>query len=194
MNDAATLDGAVDAAIESGYRHFDCAELYENEQLVGEAIKKACDKHEVKRDELWITSKVPPYAMDYEAAKECIQNSVRALNQDVEEGGYLDLVLIHWPTSIISEPGEANRLATWKALEEMKAAGFVRSIGVSNFTPKHLKPFLQLAEKPVVNQIEVHPLGIDEETIKLCQENGIAIIAYAPLATFDDRLMKNPVI
>lgn len=103
--------------------------------------------------------------------------------------------MIHWPTSIISEPGEANRLATWKALVEMKSEGFVRSIGVSNFTPKHLKPFLSLADnKPVVNQIEVHPLGIDEEVIQLCQDNGIAIIAYAPLATFDDRLMKNPLV
>lgn len=82
MNDAVTLDAAVDAAIESGYRHFDCAELYENEQLVGAAIKKACDKYKIKREELWITSKVPPYAMDYDSAKECIQNSVRALLGD----------------------------------------------------------------------------------------------------------------
>ena len=95
--------------------------------------------------------------MDYDAAKECVQGSVKALTQQ-EEGGYLDLVLIHWPTSILAEPGEANRLATWKALEEMKDQGFARSIGVSNFTPTHLSQFLAKGIIPAVNQIEIHPL------------------------------------
>ena len=75
MTDQGTLDTAIDAAIEGGYRHFDCAELYENEQLVGLALKKACEKYGVTREQLWITSKIPPYMMDYDSAKECLANS-----------------------------------------------------------------------------------------------------------------------
>ena len=192
MTDSSTLDTAIDAAIESGYRHFDCAELYENEQLVGDALKKACDKYGVKREQIWITSKIPPYMMEPEAAKECIRNSV--LNLTKQEDGYIDLVLIHWPTSIVAEPGVENRVVTYKALEEMRDLGLARSIGVSNFTPKHINQFLERGIIPSVNQIEIHPLCIEEETIKLCQSNGIALIGYAPLATYDDRLMKNPFV
>jgi len=82
---------------------------------------------------------------------------------------YLDLVLIHWPTSLAGEAGEAGRLDTWKALEEFKAAGKVKSIGVSNFLPRHLESMLtKIKEKPVINQIEIHPLYIEEDTIKFC--------------------------
>lgn len=104
--------------------------------------------------------------MDYDSAKETIKNSVAALTHQAE--GYLDLVLIHWPTSIIAEPGLENRLATWKALEEMKSDGWVKTIGVSNFTARHLKEFLDRGIVPTVDQIEIHPLCIEEETIKLC--------------------------
>lgn len=195
MTDQATLDTAIDAALESGYRHFDCAELYENEELVGKALAKGLKKYGLQREDIFITSKIPPYKMDYEAAIECVKDSVKLLNQQEEDGdAYLDLYLIHWPTTIINEPGEANRLATWKALEEMKAAGFVRSIGVSNFTSKHLKHFLEKGIVPAVNQIEIHPLCQDLETVKLCQHHGIQLIAYAPLATSDDKLMNHPLI
>jgi diketogulonate reductase-like aldo/keto reductase len=136
MVDQAVLDHALDAALEGGYRHIDCAELYENEGMVGQALAKAMAKHGVTRVELWITSKVPHYAMDYETAKECIRNSVTALTGD--ENGYLDLALIHWPTSILAEPGLENRLAVWRAFEEVKTEGRVKSIGVSNFTVRHL--------------------------------------------------------
>ena len=84
----------------------------------------------MKREDLWVTTKIPPYLMDYESGKESIKGSVDALSLG---SGYIDLALIHWPTSIIGEPGLENRLATWKALEECKAEGLVRSIGVSNF-------------------------------------------------------------
>lgn len=196
MTDQETLDQAIDAAIEGGYRHFDCAELYENETMVGLALKKACDKYKITREQLWITSKIPPYMMDYESAKECISNSAETLNQMLEPGssGYLDLVLIHWPTTIVSEPGLDNRLSVWKALSEMQGQGLVKTIGVSNFTVKHLKEFLANGIRPTVNQIETHPLYQDEETIKLCQQENITLISYAPLATYDERLMKSPTV
>lgn len=128
--------------------------------------------------------------MNYECAKESIDESLQLLGLN-----YLDLVLIHWPTSILEVAGDAGRLDTWKGVEEAKAAGKVKSIGVSNFLVKHLKPMLEkVTDKPVVNQIEIHPLYIDEETIKFCQDNNIALIAYAPLATSEKQLMENEII
>ena len=126
----------IDAAIEAGYRHYDCAEMYENEALIGNALEKAMKKHGVAREEIWITSKVPPYKMDYENAKECVKESIESL-----KCGYLDLVLVHWPTTIIGTPGFDNRMETWKALEDCRGEGIVKSTGVSNFTVKHLEEF-----------------------------------------------------
>lgn len=78
------------------------------------------------------------------------------------------MVLIHWPTSILAEPGLENRVQVWKALEEKKADGKARSIGVSNFVARHIQEFLDKGIIPTVNQIEIHPLYQDEECIKLC--------------------------
>ncbi|TNV76766.1 hypothetical protein FGO68_gene9067 [Halteria grandinella] len=192
MTDSDVLTSAIDAALEAGYRHFDCAELYENEEIIGKALAQGMAKYGVKREELWLTSKVPHYSMEYDAAKECIDNSVRQLTQS--EDGYLDLVLIHWPTSIIVEAGLENRLTIWKALQEKQAVGKVKSIGVSNFTAKHIQEFLDKGITPTLNQIEIHPLYQEMETIKLCQAHNIALTAYAPLAISDEKLLKNPII
>ena len=128
--------------------------------------------------------------MSYDMAKVSMQQSLELMGLE-----YLDLVLIHWPTSILEQPGPENRLNVWKAMEEFKEQGLVKSIGVSNFLVKHLEPFLaKIKHKPVVNEIETHPLFQEEATIKLCQENGIRVISYAPLATFDDKLMKSEVV
>jgi len=157
ITDATAVDQAIDAAIEVGYRHFDCAISYENENLVGAALKKALAKYGVTREEIWITSKIPPWMMDYETAKEAVKQSVGDL-----DCGYLDLCLIHWPTSILGEAGEIGRHETWRGLEEMKEAGLVKSIGVSNFTARHIEQIMSKAkEKPVVNEIEIHPLYQD---------------------------------
>jgi diketogulonate reductase-like aldo/keto reductase len=177
----------IGAAMEAGYRHFDCAEMYENEEKIGIALEKALKACGVQRDQIWITSKVPPYRMDYENAKECIKESIANLRC-----GYLDLALIHWPTSIIGEPGLANRLETWKAFEEMKKEELVKSIGVSNFTEKHLQEFADNKIIPSVNQIEIHPLYIDSKAASFCKKHRITLIGYAPLATYDERLMKAP--
>lgn len=105
------------------------------------------NNHNLSREDIWITSKIPPWRMGYEEAKESIQSSI-----DLLEIKYIDLILIHWPTSIIGEPGEKARLETWKAIEECKEKGLVKSVGVSNFLVKHLEPMLsKIKEKPVVN-------------------------------------------
>ena len=127
--------------------------------------------------------------MDYENAKECVNESISNLRC-----GYLDLILIHWPTTIIGEPGLANRLETWKAFEELKSEGLVKSIGVSNFTLKHLQEFADNKIIPAVNQIEIHPLYLDQAAATFCKTHGITMIGYAPLATYDQRLMKAPQI
>lgn len=134
MTTPEVMEPAVDAAIEVGYRLFDTAESYENEEILGVALKKALEKYGLKREDIWITTKIPPWKMDHENAKESILQSIKAL-----DCGYLDLALIHWPTSIIGEPGEIGRDLTWKGLVEMKQAGFVKSIGVSNFLSRHLE-------------------------------------------------------
>jgi len=92
--------------------------------------------------------------MDYENAKESINDSLAFLKVD-----YLDLVLVHWPTSLCGEPGESGRLETWRALEEYKESGKVKSIGVSNFLVRHLESMIpKVKYAPVVNQMEIHPL------------------------------------
>ncbi|CDW85098.1 aldo keto reductase family protein [Stylonychia lemnae] len=186
--DQESMDKAIDAALEVGYRHFDSAESYENEEMLGIALKKGFEKYGLKREDIWITSKIAAWRMDYENAKDSIETSVKLI-----DCGYLDLSLIHWPTSICGEAGEIGRLETWKGMVEMKQKGLVKSLGISNFLTRHIEQMLSQVgdEKPVINQIEIHPLYIDEETIKTCQHYGIALTAYAPLATFDEKLMKN---
>lgn len=184
------VEQAIDYAVSAGYRHFDTAEAYENEEQVGKGLKKALLKYGLKREDIWLTTKIAVWQMSYEGAKESMNNSLEAF--DLE---YIDLVLIHWPTSIAGEAGETGRLETWKALEEFKTEGKVKSIGVSNFYLRHIESFYEkVKEKPVVNQIEIHPLYIEEETIKFCQEKGIKLIAYAPLATFDKKLMESEIV
>ena len=132
--------------------------------MVGKAIKKACEKYGIKREELWITTKIPPHKMDYENAKISIDDSLQAL-----DCGYLDLILIHWPTSILAEPGDVNRAETYRAMEEVLVTGLVKSIGVSNFVSHHLISLLKTAKIiPAVNQIEIHPLYQEQEIIKIC--------------------------
>ena len=109
------MDIAIDAALEVGYRHFDSAESYENEEMLGIALKKGLEKHGLKREDIWITSKIAAWRMDYENAKDSIETSVKLI-----DCGYLDLSLIHWPTSICGEAGEIGRLETWKGMVEMK--------------------------------------------------------------------------
>lgn len=105
------------------------------------------EKYGIKREDIWITTKIAVWSMAYENAKESMQQSLNLLGLD-----YLDLVLIHWPTSIVSEPGEVGRLETWKAMEEFKSDGKVKSIGVSNFLVKHLESMLpKMKVKPSVN-------------------------------------------
>lgn len=177
---------AVKTALEVGYKHLDTASLYGNESEVGRALQ------ETDRNSIFLTTKVGPSQHGYETAYKTVQNSLRNLNTD-----YLDLVLIHWPGSFkcsASDQTQVNlRHQTWRALEALQAEGKVRSIGVSNFLIHHLEKLLQIASvTPSVNQIENHPMCYEQELIEFCQNKGILIESYSPLARTDDQLWNHP--
>ena len=153
-------------ALQHGYRHLDTAQFYRNEQQVGDAIKLAG----IPRNELWITTKIWDSNQGYENTKASLAESLKKLQLD-----YVDMVLLHSPN-----PGREKRLASWKALEEAKDAGLVRSIGVSNYGPAHLDELSGTKHKPSVNQIEVTPFFQRSPIVDACRQQNIHIVAYSP--------------
>ena len=166
-------------ALEVGYRHIDTAEMYGNEKGVGEAVAESG----IPRDQIFVTSKLNNTFHAREAA-------LGAFDETLETLGFekLDLFLIHWPL-----PEVGDYVETWKAMEEMKASGRVRSIGVSNFQPAHLQRLFDTTETvPSVNQIEVHPYLTNEVARAFNTEHGIATEAWSPIA--QGKVLSDPVI
>lgn len=164
---------AVVNAIKAGYTHIDTASIYGNEASVAKAIELSG----VKREDLFITSKVWNSDRGYDATKKAFEITLQNLNTD-----YLDLYLIHWPANSkqFENYNEIN-LDTWNAMIDLYLEGKIKAIGVSNFQLKHLEVLMQSRVKPMVNQIEIHPGFANEETIAFCQENGILVQAWSPL-------------
>jgi len=159
---------AVLWALEAGYRHIDTASCYYNEESVGSALKK-CN---IPRNEIWVTTKLWDTDHGYDKAKQACYESLRKLGLD-----YIDLYLIHSPCT-----GKQLRSESWKALEELKNEGKVRSIGVSNYGIHHMQEVFETGSiKPAVNQIEVTPYQVREELCRFCQENGVLVEAFSPL-------------
>jgi 2,5-diketo-D-gluconate reductase A len=166
-------------ALEVGYRHIDTAEMYGNEKGVGEAVAESG----IPRDQIFVTSKLNNTFHARDAA-------LGAFDETLETLGFesLDLFLIHWPL-----PAVGDYVETWKAMEEMKASGRVRSIGVSNFQPAHLQRLFDTTESvPSVNQIEVHPYLTNEVARAFNTEHGIATEAWSPIA--QGKVLADPVI
>ncbi|KAI0084598.1 Aldo/keto reductase [Irpex rosettiformis] len=169
-------------AIKNGYRHLDTACGYNNEQLVGKAIRESG----VPRSEIFLTTKLGN--SDHGRVREAFEDSLAKLGVE-----YIDLYLMHWPQAIISasggfagqalQPDESPTLVeTWKEMEKLLDTGKVKSIGVSNFSIKTLETLLAHAKVvPVTNQIELHPLYPQFELQKYCQDKGILLTAYSPL-------------
>jgi diketogulonate reductase-like aldo/keto reductase len=173
------IDEAVKSAYDAGYRHIDSAVIYKNEHLIGNALKK----FSIPREEIFITTKIPTNGMEYIEAKKYIDQSLKNFQTD-----YIDLYLIHWPGAKSLE----DRLGVWRALEESVEEGKVKSIGVSNFLPHHMKTLLENCKiKPAVNQFEIHPLFIDWDLIELCKANNMVIEAYSTFARMDPKLIDN---
>jgi methylglyoxal/glyoxal reductase len=168
---------SVKKAIEVGYRAIDTAAIYENEEGVGQAIRE-CG---VPREELFITSKVWNTEQGYETTLKAFEDSLNRLGLE-----YLDLYLIHWP-------GKDKYLETWRALEKLYKDGKVKSIGVSNFHVHHLENLLANSEvKPVVNQIELHPLLTQVEIRDYCAKHEIKVESWSPLGR--GSLLEEPTI
>ncbi len=161
------VENAIAAALDHGYRLIDTASVYKNEEGVGRAIKASA----IPREELFITTKVWNTAQRIGNIESAFNRSLERLQLE-----YVDLYLVHWPV-----PG--CYLETWRELEKIYQSGRVKAIGVSNFEIPHLKQLFEISGiVPAVNQIEYHPLWNQEELRVYCQDKGIAVQAYAPLA------------
>jgi 2,5-diketo-D-gluconate reductase A len=171
---AATLD-----ALEVGYRHIDTAEMYGNEQGVGEAVRASG----LKREEVFVTSKLNNGFHEHDAALAAFDRTLEALGFD-----YLDLFLIHWPL-----PAVGDYVETWKAMEEIHKSGRTRAIGVSNFQPDHIRRLLDQTDTvPAVNQIEIHPYLTQDDVRGFDFDNDIANEAWSPIA--QGGVLGDPVI
>lgn len=167
--DNADIPAAIQGALDAGYRHFDCAHIYGNEAAIGKAFKDAG----VKREDLFITSKVWNADQGYDKTLAAFEQTLKDLQMD-----YLDLYLIHWP----NEEDLNLTLDTWKALETLYDQGKVKAIGVSNFSEKQLKEVFAMAKvKPMVNQIERHPYKTQVELGKFDEDNDIVNEGYSPI-------------
>jgi len=186
------MQNAIDTAIDTGYRLFDNAALYENEAAVGKALKN----NGIKREEVFISSKLRNSEQKYEKALKAFDLSMKTLGLD-----YLDMYLIHWPC-----PEHDTYCEAWKALEHLYKEGYVRAIGLSNFQENHIDKIFGMCEiPPVINQLECNPYLTIEPLRKYCHDHGIWSEAWFPLGgpaqplegeplPEEERLLNNPVL
>ncbi|AGY58835.1 aldo/keto reductase [Gloeobacter kilaueensis] len=172
---------AVGRALEIGYRHIDTAQMYRNEQGVGEAVKASG----LDRDDIFITSKLSNKFHRPDDARRAFDATLAALGFD-----YVDLFLIHWPLPTLYD---GDYVSTWKALEEFHRDGRARSIGVSNFQIDHLERLIAETEiVPAVNQIEVHPYFTNDALRHYGQAHHIVTEAWSPIA--QGKVLGDPTI
>jgi len=178
------VDTALNAAIEAGYRHIDCAMKYNNEIQIGKVLNRTFTKGVLSRSDFWITSKFPSNIERPISVIPIIKASIQALQVE-----YLDLYLIHWPFVLLSngvvKKYDRERISQiWKEFEKAVDMGLVKHIGVSNFTPLKLENLMDSARLPIeVNQVELHPFLTQIELRTFCDKHHIAITAYSPLGS-----------
>ena len=180
---------SVSYALEVGYRHVDTAQYYGNEVSVGRAIADS----PIKREELFITTKIWNDKHSYDEAKQSVEESLAKLKLN-----YLDLLLIHWPNPKALRENDAwktRNADVWRAMEDLYQAGKVRAIGVSNFMIHHLEPLLEVATvKTMVNQVLLAPGCSQEDLVAFCRQNEMILEAYSPLGTgsiFDNQTAQD---
>jgi len=193
---------AVECAIDCGYRHIDCAWAYMNEDEIGEAIENKINQGRIKREELFVTSKLWSSFHEAKTVRGALMETLQNLKLK-----YLDLYLIHYPVGYNFHEGkpfpylddknetidsnEIDYMEPWKELEQLQKEGLIRSIGVSNFNIEQVDRVLRESEvKPSVVQIEIHPYFTQEPLVEYCQKNGIVVTAYSPFSSPDSPWLK----
>lgn len=159
------VEKSVEWALKEGYRSIDTASVYKNEVGVGKAVKESG----IPREELFITTKIWNKSQGYDSTLQAFERSLERLDMD-----YVDLYLIHWPV-------EGKYKDTWRALEKLYNDGVVKAIGVSNFQIHHIEELIKDGNvKPMVNQVEYHPLLTQKPLLSFCKENQIQLEAWSP--------------
>jgi alcohol dehydrogenase (NADP+) len=203
--DLAAAKQAIKVALEAGFRHIDSAELYRTEGAVGEAVKEALEAGTVKREELFIATKLWNNNHRPERVKLAFEASLRHLQLD-----YLDCYLMHTPFAFkageelfpANDHGEivydtdVTLIDTWRAMERLVDEGKCRSIGLSDITLEKVEEIVAVARiKPAVVQVESHPYLPERELLDFCQRQGIALLAFAPLGHgMEPKITDDPVI
>jgi diketogulonate reductase-like aldo/keto reductase len=195
IKDEEGLRIAIDTALDSGYRFIDTAQVYRNEEMVGNALKDLLPKYQLTRDQIFITSKLDPKNSGPKAY-ENVCKSVEALGAE-----YIDLFLVHWPGRsgypIKDKRNKDARKLAWQGLEKAYNEGLVRAIGISNFQPNHLDELMEYANvHPAVNQCEFHPAYCPQDVLESCKNHGILFQAYSSFGSTgnQDLLQHEPYI
>jgi alcohol dehydrogenase (NADP+) len=203
---------AVKIALNNGYKHIDCAATYGNEAEVGEAFAEVFGNGDIKREDVWVTSKLWNNAHKKKDVIPALKQTLKDLQLE-----YLDLYLIHWPVAFkpdVSFPEKAEDflsleevplIETWKEMIKAKEQGMVKHIGVSNFSIEKLEELMNDTDHaPEMNQVELHPYLQQDKLLEFCSRNGINVTGYSPLGSGDrsdemkaddePSLLENPVI
>lgn len=179
-----TVGRAVLAALEAGYRHFDCSTMYKNEREIGEALQEAITRGTVKREDLFIASKLWNTRHGAEQVPRALERTLRDLRLE-----YVDLYLVHWPATDVQGAELRPPISeTWRAMEALVAAGTVRSIGVSNFSARKLTRLCTdpgTKVLPAVNQVELHPLLRQDDLLETARTLGVHLTGFSPLGSAD---------
>ncbi|KAI8981768.1 NADP-dependent oxidoreductase domain-containing protein [Mycotypha africana] len=199
-----TVYKAVKAALAAGYRHIDTAMMYGNEAEVGRGIRDGLKENGLKREDVFVTTKLAPIDARPEYVPRGFEDSFKRL--DI---GYIDLYLMHWPVAMNPETRQLFPLRpdgsrdvdeelkgrfeiTWEAMEKLLDTGKVKSIGVANFSIPNLERLLKTAKVvPAVNQIELHPYLPQFKLVEFCKSKGIHCSAYSPLGSTQSTLFED---
>ncbi|XP_060528124.1 aldo-keto reductase family 1 member A1-like [Cylas formicarius] len=178
------MEETLNTALEVGYRHIDTATVYENEHLIGSVLQKWFSAGRLKREDIFITTKLPNYALQPDKVEEFLRASLAKLQVN-----YVDLYLIHFPVARVeTAPNEpcsllpTDHIAVWKKMEEQVELGRAKAIGVSNFSQRQIERLINNSTiKPACLQSEIHLYLQQESLVNFCHSNGLVVTAYSPL-------------